>query len=135
MKYLRINPQLGFCLLLALYFLNALFQGSWIAIPWLFWPVIWAFGGFLALFISLAGERILYWSSLLLFAIGTLFLLLRIQFIFINGGMDRADANGSPMAFFMGFIFQIGFFLLPGILFFFWNAAAFKQLKKAEQGA
>jgi len=35
----------------------------------------------------------------------------RILFIFENGGMERADGSGSPMAFLLGIIFEQIFFI------------------------
>ena len=35
----------------------------------------------------------------------------RIVFIIVNGGMERADGYGSPMAFLLGVIFEMFYFL------------------------
>ena len=41
----------------------------------------------------------------------------RILFIFENGGMERADGSGSPMAFLLGLTFEQIFFIPLTILF------------------
>jgi len=42
---------------------------------------------------------------------------IRILFIFENGGMERADGSGSPMAFLLGLTFEQIFFIPLTILF------------------
>ena len=129
MIYLRIVPQLAFCVFLLIYFLDALLKGSEMAIPWMIWPITWVTGGLLALCKSSVGERMILWCSFMLFGLGGLFLTLRIGFIAINGGMEAADGRGSPMAFLLGFAFQIVFFLLPGAAFFTWNLFSLQNPK------
>ena len=43
----------------------------------------------------------------------------RVVFIIQNGGMDRADGYGSPMAFLLGVFFELAIFI-PTCVFLFW---------------
>jgi len=53
----------------------------------------------------------------------------RIVFINVNDGFERADGYGSPLAFLMGFTFELMFFIPLSILFLFGLYVIFKGEK------
>ena len=122
MNLSRITLQLGYGLVLTLYFMSTLFgQGDLKAIPWLIWPFCCVAGSILAFTGIPLGDRLLLWSSFVTLAIGTLFHVVRIGFIIKNGGMEPPDGMGSPMAFILGWLFTTILIFMPGLIFVAWN--------------
>ena len=57
----------------------------------------------------------------------------RIAFVMREGGLDRADGEGSPMAFVLGVVFEQGFVFIPLTLIAWrlWRASAMQTPRPA----
>jgi hypothetical protein len=92
--------------------------------------IVW--GGFLALtWIIFFGVKLKYkvcfWISLIISTIAWVLLLaqavIRIQFVLENGGMDRKDGYGSPVAFLLGLVGEQLFFVpLIFVVYYGWRS-------------
>ena len=76
-----------------------------------------------------------FWLSLVISTIFWFVLLLqttnRIFFIMENGGMERADGQGSPLAFLIGMVIELLFFIpLCFVVSFGWHYCFNKYFKK-----
>lgn len=79
------------------------------------------FGGILALNRKPIANWLLLFGSIGALAAGTFFHYVRIVFIIQNGGMERSDGYGSPLAFLLGWATTTIILFIPGLIFSIWN--------------
>ena len=89
-------------------------------------------GGILALNRQPIANWLLLFGSFGALAAGTVFHYLRIAFIIRNGGMERSDGYGSPLAFLLGWAATTIIFFIPGLVFSIWNGRKIIQCRRLQ---
>ena len=89
-------------------------------------------GGILALKRQPVANWLLLFGSFGALAAGTFFHYVRIAFIIRNGGMERADGYGSPLAFLLGWAATTIVLFIPGLIFSIWNGRKIIQNRQRQ---
>lgn len=128
----RIYTELGYSLLICLLLIPQIQGIKPILLFVLGFAVVLLVGCLFELAKQSWAKWLLIIGSSGILCVGVCFSLLRIQFILVNHGMDRAEPPSSPMAFLLGWMFTTMVFLMPGTVLSLWNIQSLLPTKIGE---